>query len=63
MLPSFSDFEQDYTHQENTKFKQLAALVTTMQLFGELHTCEREAKNALGTYCGSKDRQFIFIGH
>jgi len=44
MFPSFSDLEQDYTHQENAKFKQLAALVATMQLFGKLHTCEREAK-------------------
>ena len=28
---------------------------------GELLTCEGEPKNAVGTYCGSKDRQFI--GH
>ena len=28
---------------------------------GELHTCEREVKNAVGTYCGSKDSRFI--GH
>ena len=28
---------------------------------GKLHACETEVKNAVGTYCGSKDRWFI--GH
>jgi len=26
---------------------------------GELLVCKREPNNAVGTYCGSKDRQFI----
>ena len=29
--------------------------------FGKLLTCEREVRNAIGTYCGSKDRRFL--GH
>ena len=44
MFPSFSNLEHDYTHQEN------AAIWRTTHM----RKRSKEAKNALGTYCGSK---------
>ena len=48
------------THQEN---RVLTACYVHgyYKAVGQLHTCEREAKNVVGTYCGSKDSWFI--GH
>ena len=45
--------------QENVEYEHLA-FVATMQLLVN-YACKREVKNAVGTYCGNKNWQFI--GH
>ena len=43
------------------EYEQLSLFnsMATTQLVGELLTSEREPRNAVGTYCGSKGGQFI----
>ena len=57
-IPRFSDLKQDYTHSWS---KTACCIHGYHTAFGKLLTCEREVKNAIGTYCGSKDRRFL--GH
>ena len=48
------------TSKKKLEYKQLAAFVATIQLLANyMHA--KQAKNTVGMYCNSKDRQFI--GH
>ena len=59
-VPRFSDLERDYTHQKKKWSTNNACCVYGYYTaVDKLYACEREAKNAVVMYCGSKDRQFI----
>ena len=57
--------KRDHAHAKNMEcsmeYEQLSLFnsMATTQLVGELLTSEREPRNAVGTYCGSKGGQFI----
>ena len=49
-------------HAKEYEYEELACCVRGYHAaVGELLACKREPNNAVGTYCGSKDRRFI--GH
>ena len=56
----FSDLEWDYAHQKKAwSMNNACCVYGYYAAVDKLYTCEREVKNAIGMYCGSRDRQFI----
>ena len=56
-ISRFGDLEQAYAHQENMEYEQLIVFVAMYHTaVGKLLAWEREPRNAVGMYCGSKDR-------
>ena len=57
-VPRFGDLERDYACRENVEYVRTACCVCGYhKAVGELLAWEREPKNTVGTYCGSKERQ------
>ena len=55
-VPRFSN--RQYARQENVEYEHFVPFVVYTQLLANYFVCEREPKNAVGTYCGS--RQTIY---
>ena len=66
-IPRFSNICNETTHAPRTRGVRITCcvrgrIVATMQLLANyIFAWSREPKNAVGMYCGSKDRRFI--GH
>ena len=58
-VPRFSNLEWNFYAKEY-EYEELACCVRSYHAaVGEPLACKREPNNAIGTYCGSKDRRFI----